>query len=351
MRDGWRPTDNYLLIDCGPIGGGSGGHGHADALAIDLTVGGKSILMDSGTYTYHESEELRNQFRITSAHNTLEIDGLSQSEPGRKFSWKTKAESKLRKWITHPRFNFFEGRHNGYKRIKRAPASHTRSILFLKNDYWIMRDFVNTNGSHSYKMNFNFGPDTFPKLENSKDGGLCVDNFSSTGVGTRIFTFGDNGQWETSDGSISTKFGSRTQTRKMTYFSKGKGMQEFFTFMLPYDSGFSRPEVVETVLKNGRAFAIRYKNYMDFLVFGDGESIVKTEFFDSNFRWLWARMNVEDDLPEEFVLIGGKYFAVAGKEIINYRKVLNFATARRFGNQFNLHTSDSIISASLSKKS
>jgi hypothetical protein len=176
MRDGWRPTDNYLLIDCGPIGGGSAGHGHSDALAIDLTVGGKSILMDAGTYTYHESEELRDQFRITSAHNTLEIDGLSQSEPGGKFSWKTKAESRLRKWITHPRFNFFEGRHNGYKRIKRSPASHTRSILFLKNDYWIMRDFVNTNGSHSYKLNFNFGPETFPKLENAEDGGMCVDN-------------------------------------------------------------------------------------------------------------------------------------------------------------------------------
>jgi hypothetical protein len=136
----------------------------------------------------------------------------------------------------------------------------------------------------------------------------------------------------------------------MTYSSKGKGMQEFFTFLLPYDSGYSRPEVVETIVKNGRAFAIKYKDYVDLLVFGDGESIVKTEFFESNFRWLWARMSVDDDLPEEFVLIGGKYFAVAGKEIIKYRKVLNFATARRFGNQFNLRTSDSIVSASLSKK-
>ncbi len=351
MRDGWSPTDNYLLIDCGGLGGTSGGHGHADALAIDLAVGGKSILMDSGTYTYHESERTRNEFRATSGHNTLEIDGQSQSEPGGKFSWKSKAESKLNKWISHSRFNFFEGRHDGYERLTPAPARHTRSILFLKNDYWIMRDYVQTTGNHRYGLNFNFSPDRFPKIETSENGETFTDSYSSEGLGTRIFTFGDNGKWKSSKTHISRNFGSKEASIRMQFSANSKGIQEFYTFLLPYDSALAKPEVFETEVANGRAFAIRNNQYIDLLVFGDGESLIHTEFFDSNFRWLWARMGVEDKMPEEYVLIGGKYFAVDGKEIINYPKNLNFATARRFGDQLNLHTSDSIISASLSKKS
>ncbi len=351
MRDGWRPTDNYLLIDCGDLGGGTGGHGHADALAIDLAVGGATVLMDAGTYTYHESEEARNRFRTTAAHNTLEIDEKSQSKPGGKFSWKTKAESTLRKWISHPRFNFFEGRQFGYKRLKSSSAIHTRSVLFLKNEYWIMHDLVKTESTHHYNLNFNFSPSAFPKIEPAGNGGECVDNFSSDGIGTRMFTFGDNGKWDLSETYISRLFGSREKSKKMRFSSVGKGIQEFFTFIIPYEGGSPKPEVFETEVSNGRAFAIKYRDYVDLFVFGDGESIVRTEFFDTNFRWLWARMNSEDELPEEFVLIGGKYFAINGREIVNYPKILNFATARRFGDQINLRTSDSIISASLSKKS
>ncbi len=55
MRDGWDTTDNYLLIDGGNMGGLSGGHSHADTLNIDLAAGGRTILVDPGTYTYHES--------------------------------------------------------------------------------------------------------------------------------------------------------------------------------------------------------------------------------------------------------------------------------------------------------
>ena len=143
MRDGWTDTDNFMLIDCGELGALSGGHGHADALSMDVAVGGTTTLVDSGTYTYHESEALRDSFRSTEAHNTLTIDGESQSETNGKFSWKTKANADLKRWISEPRFDFFEGSHDGYERLS---ATHTRSVLFLKNDYWIVRDFVKASG-------------------------------------------------------------------------------------------------------------------------------------------------------------------------------------------------------------
>ena len=107
MRDGWSETDNYLLIDCGEFGFQKGGHGHADALAIDLAVGGESILVDAGTYTYHESETLRNNFRTTAAHNTLIIDGKSQSEPEQKIQLDDESRSKIEKMDFRTALRFF----------------------------------------------------------------------------------------------------------------------------------------------------------------------------------------------------------------------------------------------------
>src|SRR5262249_20778447 len=74
MRDGWSPNANYLLFDCGPHGTDNCGHAHADALAFELAVNGRTLLVDPGTYTYTGEKEMRNWFRGSDAHNTLTVD-------------------------------------------------------------------------------------------------------------------------------------------------------------------------------------------------------------------------------------------------------------------------------------
>ena len=49
-------------------------HGHLDALSFTLSVGGKEIIVDPGTYLYHNSGEWRSYFRSTAAHNTLRLN-------------------------------------------------------------------------------------------------------------------------------------------------------------------------------------------------------------------------------------------------------------------------------------
>ena len=345
MRDGWANTDNYLLIDCGDFGAMNGGHAHADALSIDLAIGGKSLLVDAGTYTYHESKELRDFFRSTIAHNTLMIDEQSQSETGAKFSWKTKAETQLNSWISQDRFDFFEGSHDGYERLSNRGATHTRSLLFLKNDYWIMRDFVKTSSEHDYGLNFHFNIKTNPSIEGAENGTWCVGE-----NGLRLFTFGDNGNWQRKESWISPCYGKRVNAPFLRFVSKGVGAQEFFTFLLPNEKGFTAPEVFETEVSGGRAFVIKYRDYQDIFVFTDGEQIVRTELFNTNFRFLWARLSANEDLPEEFVLVGGTNFSLAGREIINYPQKLDFAVARRLGNRLNVRTSESVFSVSLPQK-
>ncbi len=349
MRDGWLETDDFLLIDCGTLGAINGGHAHADALAINLTVGGRNILVDSGTYTYHESDEARNHFRSTAAHNALTIGNQAQSEIGGKFSWKTKAEAHLKNWISQERFDFFEGSHDGYQRLSN-PATHTRSILFLKNDYWILRDFVETNGKHDYQLNFHFDAATNPAIETAENGNACVSETADAEIGLRLFTFGDNGNWERKTSPISNLYGKKVDAPFLQYASHGVASQEFFTFLLPTETASDAPQVVEIEVSGGRAFVVNFRGYQDLFVFADGEQIVRTEIFNTNFRFLWARLSAGETLPEEFVLIGGTNFSLDGREIINYPNELEYAVARRFGNKLNVHTSESIFSVSIPQK-
>ena len=83
------------------------------------------------------------------------------------------------------------------------------------------------------------------------------------------------------------------------------------------------------------------------LVFADGDRLIRTEIFNTNFRLLWARLSAGEILPEEFVLIGGTHFSLGGREIVNYPHDLKFAAARRLGNKLNVRTSESIFSVSL----
>ena len=347
MRDGWAATDNFLLIDCGEVGALSGGHGHADALSINLSVGGQTVLTDAGTYSYHESEDVRDYFRASETHNTLTIDGKSQSETNGKFSWKTKANAKLQKWFSQPRFDFFEGSHDGYERLP-APVTHTRSVLFLRNEYSIMRDFVKTAGKHEYQLNFHFKPDANPAIEFTSGGTLFVNE--NSGNGARLYTFGDNGEWRKKLSPISNLYGVKSDAPHLQFASDGVGSQEFFTFFLPNETGENAPKVVEIQISCGRAFVVNFRSFQDLFVFADGEQIVRTEIFNTNFRFLWARLSADENVPEEFVMIGGTHFSLGSREIVNQMHELDYAAARRSGNKLNVQTSENIFSVSLPQK-
>ena len=349
MRDGWTATDNYLLIDGGNMGALAGGHSHADSLMIDCAAGGRTFLTDAGTYTYHKSAELRNYFRSTIAHNTLSINDKNSSEPGGKFNWQTMAKTRVNSWIAEDRFDFFEGSHDGYERFPHSPAVHQRSILFLKNDYWIVRDFVATAGANDYQLNFHFDSDAKLQIEAAANGGSCVGEMPEKKAGLRLFTFGDNGGWQRAEGWISSCYGNRVNAPFLRFTANGIGAQEFFTFILPVDSQMTAPEVFETEVGGGRAFVVEYRDYRDLLIFGDGARIVRTEFFDTDFRFFWARLSTDESLPEEFVMTHGSKFNLDGREIINFSQKLAFAAARRLGSRLNVRTSETIFSLSLSQ--
>jgi hypothetical protein len=128
-------ADSKLFIDAGPHGALAAGHGHADALSIQLITNGHPILIDPGTFCYVCPE--RDHFRGTAAHNTLQVDGRDQAQPKGPFAWTGLPETTVDRWHTSETFDLFAGHHNGYR-----PVIHHRWVFGLKNKFWLVRDFV-----------------------------------------------------------------------------------------------------------------------------------------------------------------------------------------------------------------
>ncbi|HEU4532443.1 MAG TPA: alginate lyase family protein, partial [Steroidobacteraceae bacterium] len=117
-----------VLVDAGPLGYLSiAAHGHADALSMLLNVAGREILVDPGTYAYHTLPQWRRYFRGTSAHNTVVVDDLDQSEQRGNFMWSHHARARCLEFSMQPGAQRFVGEHDGYARLK-DPVIHRREI-------------------------------------------------------------------------------------------------------------------------------------------------------------------------------------------------------------------------------
>jgi Heparinase II/III-like protein/Heparinase II/III N-terminus len=149
---------SQLVIDAGPQGDRSAGHGHADALGICLQSQGHALLIDPGTFEYIGDGTERDLFRSTAMHNTLRVDGASQSEPAGPFAWKQLAHAKAEQSITGETFDLFVGSHDGYSRLA-SPVEHRRWIFSLKSGLFLVRDLAQGVGKHRFDITWHLGPE------------------------------------------------------------------------------------------------------------------------------------------------------------------------------------------------
>ena len=169
-----------LVIDAGPQGADTAGHGHSDALGVTANCGGRALLIDPGTFEYVGAGLERNRFRSTKAHNTLVVDGLDQAEPNGPFGWGRLPNVRAEQWINGENFDFFVGSHDGYARLT-DPVVHRRSVFFLKSRFSLVRDQALGLGEHRLDLFWHINPELL-LLENNRaafegaDVGLSIVN-------------------------------------------------------------------------------------------------------------------------------------------------------------------------------
>jgi hypothetical protein len=345
MRDDWTPKANYLFVDCGPHGALRFGHAHADALSFELAAHGRTLLVDPGTFTYTGSVERRDYFRSSQAHNTLTIDGESSSVPEGTFAWSHVARARMRNWIGRERFDFFVGEHDGYTRLS-APALHTRCILFLKHDYWIIRDRIKTSGEHRYELRFHYAGAASPVLE-AGAGAHVVRERTVDEAGLEIYAFGDTGTWKREDGSVSECYGAAASAPVYVFSAEGLDAQEFDTFLLPRAATATLGASVKRIeAAGGRGFEVLDEDTRDVLLLNDGH-IVEGERFVTDFEWAWARFSRSDERLLELVLIQGRQLSLDGQEILNLTEPVNYAFARPVEGRLLVETENEIYELDL----
>jgi hypothetical protein len=161
-------TDREIraIADTGALGYLSiAAHGHADALALTLSVGGREFLIDPGTYAYHTQKQWRDYFRGTAAHNTIVVDGENQSMIGGNFMWLRKAVAECETWECGADMDRLVARHNGYERFA-DPVTHRREIRLDKRArHFYVTDTLECRGPHRVECLWHFSEDCDVSIE------------------------------------------------------------------------------------------------------------------------------------------------------------------------------------------
>ena len=157
----------WCRCDGGPHGYLSiAAHAHADALSVEVRYAGVDILADPGTYCYHGERAWRSYFRSTIAHNTVELDGRSQSAERGPFMWANHARAHEVEVIDDGDIARWTAEHDGYASLD-PPASHRRSVLLDRASRSI--DIIDEieGGGHDVRLAFHLGPEVQAVLEGS----------------------------------------------------------------------------------------------------------------------------------------------------------------------------------------
>jgi hypothetical protein len=158
QRSGWGETETFarerfLMLDCGPLG--AGGHGHYDALSVEIAGGGRSLVVDPGRYTYDERPAAgddppnpRHWFKGTAAHNTVCVDGVDQTPYRRSKPKGPVAQARLVDRRTAPSFDVLRGEVTS----PAYDAVHTRRVAFVAEEYWLVEDRLTAPTAHRYDL-------------------------------------------------------------------------------------------------------------------------------------------------------------------------------------------------------
>jgi hypothetical protein len=142
LRSGMSNEDAYVVIDCGPHGWKRCGHAHSDLLSFLWYDDGGMVLIDPGTFTYTGSKTIRDASRSSHSHNTITINGVSQSVPGDAFKWIKIAHPGDARIKLDGDFGLFMGEHDAYEELG---CRHRRALVFMGKALGVVVDLIDVS--------------------------------------------------------------------------------------------------------------------------------------------------------------------------------------------------------------
>ncbi len=240
QRSGWG-TDTgtlrdarYLIFDAGAPG--DGGHGHYDALSVEIYAHGRALVIDPGRYTYSEhGENWRRWFKSTSAHNTVCVDGLDQT-PYRCGKPKgLTARGRLLERLSAPSLEVLCGEvlSPAYE------ARHVRRVFFVANEYWLIVDELHGERPHRYDLRFHLAQEAWQKTRVESNGANNVVRAPGLAL---VFNAPHAPRLE--DGWVSPVYGVKHPAPVVSVVSEGEAEARFFTLVMPLDANAPAPRML-----------------------------------------------------------------------------------------------------------
>jgi len=298
MRSGWSKDARYLLMDAGPYGGP---HGHEDKLSIELFAFGQPFIVESGSYTYDRDDPFRTYFVSSQGHNTVLVDSKSQIRRWNKVNLNPQtAAGDYATWISQPDFDYVSASYSdGYSLFSlKQPddaeiitdVTHTRRILFVKPDYWLIVDALQASTPHDYQVLFHTAPEIVAKMgsENRVILGsvpaaatLCLIPADPQSVRVSCLT----GSETPIQGWYSAGTGQKAPATAVIYEREQSASTVMTTLLYPCPSGQSGHDVSIQPLAvcggKGLAFAVTTHRGSDYLMLAHDDSLKQFGLYES----------------------------------------------------------------------
>ncbi len=314
-----NPT-SQLVIDGGPQGAQSGSHNHADALSVCLRSQGHALLIDPGTFVYVSDGKERDLFRSTAMHNTLRVDGESQSELAGPFAWKQFTRAKAEQWINGESFDLFVGSHDGYSRLA-SRVVHRRWVFSLKSGFFLVRDLAQGSGKHRLDIDWHLGPEMRMHAEHRF-------GVKGTSSGFAILCAEKHGWSEEVRKDVwSPVYGRKEPITVLTFGANTSLPAEFVTLLVPLKEIREIPGKLTRVATKITAIPVEVYVY--------STPIEEHSFFFAENGRPWNRGRLASDAEfvcwqkkcegEEELLIfcNGSYVEIDGRRVLSYKRTIS----------------------------
>lgn len=136
------------------------GHSHCDWLSFVLAMGGETFIVDPGSYVYSSDPSERNRFRSTAMHNTIVVDGESQTIIPDKELWKLPrtGRTNIKEWRVGADVDYVEASHDGYSFLQSSVEHHRQASFDKKEETLSIIDNIMGAGEHQVESLIHLAP-------------------------------------------------------------------------------------------------------------------------------------------------------------------------------------------------
>jgi len=166
MREGWEENDKMMIISAG-LDKEKPSHQHGDMLGIQAIAYGQNILPNYQVrYSLPDFDFFKNSLVKNVALVDDELLGKkwTPNKGGTGYGqYNDLPQPTTIAWETNDNFDLFVGTHDGFERNN---TDYTRQVIYVKNDFWIVKDNFHSDAIHEYKQVWqgHYSTELAPKL-------------------------------------------------------------------------------------------------------------------------------------------------------------------------------------------